>query len=155
MIFVYIVRSIKTMQKMKIVLLHPKAVIPKYQTEGAAGFDLHAVEHYILTPGETILVSTGIAVAVPKGFELQIRPRSGLSLKTGLRVANAPGTVDEDYRGEIKVIMQNTSNETAFIAAGDRIAQGVVCPVVQVEFEAVTELDETERGSNGFGSTGN
>jgi dUTP pyrophosphatase len=91
---------------------------------------------------------------VPAGYELQVRPRSGTSLKTGLRVANAPGTVDSDYRGEVCVIMTNTGDQMYYINKGDRIAQGVICPVFQVEFEETDTLDDTSRGSNGFGSTG-
>ena|ERR1700676_1508124 len=154
--------------KLQIKKLNPDAVIPKYGTIGASGFDLVAVEDVTIEPGETKLVKTGLAVAVPSGFELQVRPRSGLSLKTGLRVANSPGTVDSDYRGEVAVIMTNTSSETGgeqtFLRAlsstitinkGDRIAQGVICPVVQVEFDVVDILDDTVRGSGGYGSTGN
>lgn len=159
--------------KLKIKKLHPEAVIPKYQTKGASGFDLHALEDVSIMPGETKLVKTGIAVAVDVGYELQVRPRSGTSLKTPLRVANSPGTVDADYRGEVCVIVTNTADDhfhdgsgnlsTALwrsseyaqnIKKGDRIAQGVICPVLQVEFEEVENLDETERGSGGYGSTG-
>jgi len=150
--------------KVQIKKLHPDAVIPKYATVGSAGFDLVAVEDVVIEAGFTILVKTGIAVAVPPGFELQIRPRSGTSLKTALRVANSPGTVDSDYRGEICVIMTNakshptTGNVFLYdpieIKKGDRIAQGVICPVYQAEFEEVETLDETARGAGGFGSTG-
>lgn len=149
--------------KLKIKKLHPDAVIPKYQTAGASGFDLHALEDITIAYGQTVLVKTGLSVAVEPGYELQVRPRSGLSLKTGLRVANAPGTVDADYRGEVCVIMTNTRNAiqagTGFpapevIKKGDRIAQGVICPVLQVEFVEVEDLDETDRGAGGYGSTG-
>lgn len=154
--------------KLKIKKLHPDAVLPKYQTKGASGFDFHALEDTIVLPGETKLVKTGLAVAVENGYELQVRPRSGLSLKTPLRVANAPGTVDADYRGEVCIILTNTleplmkgytpeedDRQTfSFIKKGDRIAQGVICPVLQVEFEEVEELDSTERGAGGYGSTG-
>jgi dUTP pyrophosphatase len=134
--------------------LHPLAIIPKYQTQQAAGFDFHTTEPVTVMPGETKLVPTGLAVAVPEGFELQVRPRSGLSAKTGIRVANAPGTVDSDYRGEIKVILHNTGEVPFFISVGDRIAQGVICPVFRAEFEEVEELGQTERGAGAFGSTG-
>lgn len=141
--------------KLKIKKLNQDAQIPKYATPGSAGFDLAAIEYIEVPPGETRLVKTGLAVAVPPGYELQVRPRSGTSLKTGLRVANAPGTVDSDYRGEVCVIMTNTSDsQTYYIVQGERIAQGVICPVFQVEFEETEVLDDTQRGSNGFGSTG-
>ena|ERR1035437_7784348 len=155
--------------QVKIKKLHPDAVIPKYQSKGASGFDLHALEDITISPGDTKLVKTGLVVAVQEGFELQVRPRSGLSLKTSLRVANSPGTVDSDFRGEVCVIMQNTDEvESSYneftgdtthyneihIKKGDRIAQGVICPVIKVEFVEVDDLDATERGSGGYGSTG-
>lgn len=144
--------------------LHPDAVIPRYATPGSSGFDLVAIEDVDLKPGETKLVKTGLAVAVPPGYELQVRPRSGISLKTPLMVANSPGTVDSDYRGEVCVIMKNVSGYKTVgmtteytihnVKKGDRIAQGVVQAVEQVNIEVVDSLDETERGSGGFGSTG-
>jgi len=152
--------------------LHPDAVIPQYATAGAAGFDLVATEDVEFPPGATKLVKTGLAVNVGPGYEMQVRPRSGMSLKTPMRVANAPGTVDSDYRGEVCVIMTNTfvkqplSNGGAtmdiylpkegyqFIKKGDRVAQGVIVAVEQAEIEVVDELDSTERGAGGFGSTG-
>jgi dUTP pyrophosphatase len=147
--------------KVKIKKLHPDAVVPKYATEGSAGFDLVALENVIIYQGETLLIKTGLSVEIPMGYELQIRPRSGTSLKTPLRVANSPGTVDSDYRGEICVIMTNTdplvpgyATERFFILKGERIAQGVICPIVQAEFEVVEELSSTDRGAGGFGSTG-
>lgn len=153
--------------KIQVKKLHPDAVIPKYATPGASGFDLVAVEDVTVRLGETKLVKTGLSVAVDRGYELQVRPRSGLSLKTPLRVANAPGTVDSDYRGEVCVIISNTASEgdshgngrsfyhgDMIITKGDRIAQGVICPVLQVEFEVVESLDDTTRGAGGFGSTG-
>lgn len=144
--------------KLKIKKLHPEAVVPKYQTNGASGFDLHALEDVTLNLWETKLVKTGLSVAVELGYELQVRPRSGNSLKTGLRVTNSPGTVDADYRGEVCVIMQLVPHDNVVqytIKKGDRVAQGVICPVLQVEFEEVEELDETQRGAGGYGSTGN
>lgn len=149
----------------KIKLLSPNAVLPKYETEGAAGFDLTALEDVNFAPGETRLVKTGLSIEIPRGYELQIRPRSGTSLRTPLRVANAPGTIDSDYRGEICVIMTNTSVSHVNlgthkiegwmkISSGERIAQGVICPVIQAKFEAVEELSVTDRGAGGFGSTG-
>jgi len=149
--------------KIQIKKLHEDAVVPKYATPGASGFDLHALEDTTILPGETKLVKTGLSVDVGPGYELQVRPRSGLSLKTLLRVANSPGTVDSDYRGEVCVIMQNTDlpgycdgyyPKAIDIKKGERIAQGVVCPVVQADIEVVDELGDTARGAGGFGSTG-
>lgn len=155
--------------KIRIKKLHEDAVIPKYATHGASGFDLHALEDVSILPGETKLVKTGLAFDVGDGYELQVRPRSGLSLKTHLRVANSPGTVDADYRGEVCVIITNTEDSKFAkqycpgdtdnyvpyqIKRGDRIAQGVVCPVVRADIEVVDYLDETGRGAGGFGSTG-
>lgn len=149
--------------KIKIKQLSPDAVLPKYATEGSAGFDLSAAEDMVIRAGETVLVKTGLSVEIPVGFEMQVRPRSGTSLKTSLRVANSPGTIDSDYRGEVCVIMTNASyvvngfpviNLGVQIKKGERIAQGVICPVVQAEFEVVSELSGTVRGEGGFGSTG-
>lgn len=146
--------------------LHDEAVIPKYQSELAAGFDFHAVEDMEINPGETALVKTGLAFAIPKGFELQVRPRSGNSLKTTIRIANSPGTIDADYRGEVCIVVDNLSKGTMptlrgmenvgklYIKKGDRIAQGVIAPIYQARFVEVDELSETERGSKGLGSTG-
>jgi len=144
--------------KVRIKKLHEDAVVPQYQTSGASGFDLHALEDTEIWPGDTKLVKTGLAFEVPLGYELQVRPRSGTSLKTPLRIANAPGTVDADFRGQVCVIMSNWHSETSHsiveIKKGDRIAQGVICPVVQAEFEVVDSLDSTSRGTSAFGSTG-
>ena len=181
--------------KVKVVKVREDAVIPEYASELASGFDLVAVEDIIIAPGRTATISTGIAFEIPPGYELQIRPRSGVSLRTNLRIANTPGTVDADYRGEVKVIVDNRANlsdypcDTGYridgslvdlpvltldgnftyvgesddpvdyagslvIMRGDRIAQGVICPVVRVEFEEVDELHPTERGGGGFGHTG-
>jgi dUTP pyrophosphatase len=149
---------LKSGEKMKVQIkkLSPDAVIPEYKTSGASGFDLVALEDIEILPGETKMIKTGLAFSVPEGFELQVRPRSGTSLKTPLRVANSPGTVDSDYRGECCVIMTNTSKMliTQCIKKGDRVAQGVICPVVRAEFEVVEDLSETVRGAGGFGSTG-
>lgn len=139
--------------KVKIMKLSKLAQIPQYQTKGAAGFDLHSIEEIEIKPKQTVLIPTGLSFKIPDGYEMQIRPRSGLSLKTGLRVVNSPGTLDSDYTGEAKIIMQNTGEETQFIKFGDRIAQGVICPIIQVEFDETETLEETERGSKGFGST--
>ena len=132
--------------------------LPRYATAGAAGMDLHAAinEDLSLAPGERILVSTGIRVALPEGFEGQIRPRSGLALKHGLALVNSPGTVDSDYRSTIKVLLLNLGREPIHIKRGDRIAQLVVAPVLRVEWAEMSSdtLPETARGENGFGSTG-
>jgi len=134
-------------------------LLPEYETSGAAGMDVRAdlVNPLTIVPGDTQLIPTGLFVAIPEGFEIQVRPRSGLSLKTGLRVANAPGTIDSCYRGEIKVIMHNTGKISQIINHGDRIAQLVLAPVVKCEWENVIDvnyLGETDRGTGGFGSTG-
>ena len=129
---------------------------PRYQTEGAAGMDLHAAlaEPVTLAPGERTLVPTGWAVAIPPGFEGQVRPRSGLALRHGVTVLNAPGTVDADYRGELKVLLVNHGAAPFPIARGDRIAQLVICPVAHAELRHVEALDATDRGAGGYGSTG-
>jgi dUTP pyrophosphatase len=130
--------------------------LPSYMSDLAAGADLFAAVHEELTlaPGERALVPTGISIALPHGYEAQIRPRSGLALKSGITCLNTPGTIDADYRGPVKVLLVNLGSEPAVIRRGDRIAQMVVSPVWRAEFHVVTELPETERGSNGFGSTG-
>lgn len=138
----------------KVKILHPQAVIPRYQSDEAAGFDLHAVEPCIIEPQRRAVVKTGIAIALPKGYELQVRPRSGLALKHGVTVLNTPGTVDSDYRGELMVILFNSDKEPFSVSVGDRIAQAVVKEILQADFLQVDELDETLRGSGGFGSTG-
>ena len=138
----------------KIKKTHQDAVVPKYQTEGASGFDMHSVQEYKVYAGQVLLVDTGVAFDIPKGYELQVRPRSGLSFKTPLRVANSPGTVDSDFRDSVKVIIENRSdNEDYTIKKGERIAQGIICPVIQATFEEA-ELSNTARGTGGFGSTG-
>lgn len=146
--------TIKYKVNVKIKSLNENAVIPKYQTEGAAGFDFHSTDDKVIMPGETELIGTGLGFGIPNGLEIQVRPRSGLSAKTGLRVANSPGTVDMDFLGEVKIILTNTSHIPQHIRKGDRIAQGVLCPVYQAEFVEVEELDSTERGIGAFGSTG-
>lgn len=143
--------------KLKIKKLHPDAVMPQYAHEGDSGFDLVALEDVELLSGDTKLIKTGLSFEIPKGYELQVRPRSGMSLKTALRVANAPGTVDSSFRGEVCIIITLlVDHKTLFyqIKKGDRIAQGVICPVVRAEFELVEELSATIRDSNGFGSSG-
>ncbi|EFL88232.1 dUTP diphosphatase [Ahrensia sp. R2A130] len=128
--------------------------LPAYETAGSAGFDLKAAEDLTIEPGERALVATGLAMALPSGHEGQVRPRSGLAVKHGITVLNSPGTVDEDYRGEVKVPLINHGHEAFVITRGMRIAQMVVAPVVQVDVAEVDELDDTSRGSGGFGSTG-
>jgi dUTP pyrophosphatase len=128
--------------------------LPGYATEGAAGMDVLAAEDVSLPAGGRHAVATGFALAIPPGYEIQVRPRSGLALKHGVTVANTPGTIDSDYRGELKIIMINLGPEPFGIRRGDRIAQLVLAPVVQASFLEVDELDETVRGEGGFGSTG-
>ena len=132
--------------------------LPSYETSEAAGMDLRAAvpedAPLTLKPGARELVPTGFAMAIPPGFEAQIRPRSGLALKHGLSLVNAPGTIDSDYRGEIKIILINQGDEDFEILRGMRIAQMVIAPVLQVAIEPVTSLDDTARGAGGFGSTG-
>ena len=145
------------MTKIQIKKLSNTVSIPKYETAGSSGMDIaaHIENNIIINPGEKALVSTGFSVAVPKGYEIQIRPRSGLAAKKNITVLNTPGTIDADYRGEIKVILINLGKEKFVVENGERIAQMVVCPVVQANLEEVKELSETKRGSSGFGSTGN
>jgi dUTP pyrophosphatase len=128
--------------------------LPAYATAGAAGMDVLAAEDVALAPGARHAVATGFAVAIPPGFEIQVRPRSGLALKHGISVPNTPGTIDSDYRGELKVILINHGAEAFAIHRGDRIAQLVLAPVTLAEWDEVAELDETSRGAGGFGSTG-
>ena len=128
--------------------------LPRYQTEGAAGMDLRADEPVDLAPGERRLVPTGIAVAIPPGFEGQVRPRSGLALKLGIGLVNAPGTIDSDYRGEVGVILVNWGADAVRLARGERIAQLVIAPVARATVVEVAELPGTGRGGGGFGSTG-
>ena len=135
------------------------AIIPRYETSGAAGMDLAACLDTIMTiePGDTARVPTGLQIALPPGHEGQVRPRSGLAARRGVTVLNAPGTIDEDYRGELQVLLINHGPEAITIAHGDRIAQLVVAPVVRVDVETVESADAlggTERGHGGFGSTG-
>lgn len=128
--------------------------LPAYATDGAAGMDVLAAEDVTLPPGGRHAVATGLAVAIPAGYEIQVRPRSGLALKHGISVPNTPGTIDSDYRGELKVILINHGAEAFDILRGDRIAQIVLAPVVRLSWLKVDELDETVRGEGGFGSTG-
>ena len=141
---------------MRVMKLRPDAETPMRATSGAAGMDLRACldAPFTLAPRARALVPTGIAIALPEGHEGQVRPRSGLAAKHGVTVLNAPGTIDEDYRGEVKVILVNLGQEPFVIAHGERIAQLVVAPVTKVEIEEVSSLDDTARGAGGFGSTG-
>ena len=128
--------------------------LPAYATAGAAGMDIVSAEDLMLAPGARHAVATGFAMAIPDGYEVQVRPRSGLALKHGVTVANAPGTIDSDYRGEVKVILINLSSTAFAIKRGDRIAQLVLAPVQRATLLEVDTLDETIRGAGGFGSTG-
>lgn len=158
--------------KISIKKCHPNARIPQYQTKGAAGFDFHAVLDennpcffhdpylndgkpcYIIGAKSQGVIPTGLMVAIPEGYELQVRPRSGLALKHSITVTNAPGTIDSDWRGNCQVILFNLGEKVFIINDGDRIAQGVINKIEQAEFEEVENLDETDRGDKGFGSTG-
>ena len=128
--------------------------LPVYETAGAAGMDLRAAGEAILRPGERALISTGLSIALPEGFEAQVRPRSGLAVKHGVTVLNAPGTIDADYRGEVKVPLINHGTENFSIARGDRIAQMVIAPVTRAQWVEVEVLESTARGGGGFGSSG-
>lgn len=130
--------------------------LPAYQTAGAAGLDLSAAvpDPVVIPPGERRFVPTGLAVAIPDGFEGQVRPRSGLALKHGIGIVNSPGTIDSDYRGEIGIVLVNHGNEPFTVTRGSRIAQLVICPVARVDVVAVDTLDTTDRGGGGYGSTG-
>ena len=130
--------------------------LPKYETEGSSGLDLAANidEQIEILPGKSAIIPTGLAVAIPKNYEIQIRPRSGLAAKSQISVLNTPGTIDADYRGELKVILINLGNKVFAVEKGLRIAQMVLSPVIKATFKEVTELESTKRGSGGFGSTG-
>ena len=130
--------------------------LPKYETEGSSGLDLAANidEQIEILPGKSAIIPTGLAVAIPKDFEIQIRPRSGLAAKSQISVLNTPGTIDADYRGELKVILINLGSKVFAVEKGLRIAQMVLSPVIKATFKEVTELESTKRGSGGFGSTG-
>lgn len=128
--------------------------LPAYATQGSAGMDIVSAEDVTIAPGARHAVATGLSVAIPQGYEIQVRPRSGLAFKHGITVPNTPGTIDSDYRGELKVLLINHGTEDFAIARGDRVAQLVLAPVVQAVWDEVDELDATERGEGGFGSTG-
>jgi dUTP pyrophosphatase len=136
-------------------LIHGEGLpTPSYATDGAAGLDVVAAEDLTLAPGQRHAVATGFAIAIPEGFEVQVRPRSGLALKHGVTCLNTPGTIDHDYRGEVKIILANLGSEPFEIRRGERIAQLVPAPVTKARFEEVGELGATCRGGGGFGSTG-
>ena len=128
--------------------------LPRYATDYAAGLDIHAAEELTLHPGQRHAVPTGFAIEIPHGYEVQVRPRSGLAIKHGITCLNTPGTIDEDYRGEVKVILANLGDEAFEVRRGERIAQLVPAPVLKAEFREVDTLGETQRGAGGFGSTG-
>lgn len=145
------------MKKVEVKVVREKNVtLPKYETEGSAGLDVRAniIEPIVLKSLERVLIPTGLKIAIPEGYEVQVRPRSGLAIKHGITMLNSPGTIDSDYRGEIKVIAVNLSNETYTIEPNERIAQLVLNKVEQIEFVEVDELDATNRGEGGFGHTG-
>ena len=144
------------MTKILIKRLSNNIPLPKYETEWSSGMDLTANVNKVIEiqPGKSEIIPTGLALSIPKNYEIQIRPRSGLAAKNQISVLNTPGTIDEDYRGEIKVILINLGEKKFKIEKGLRIAQMVLCPVIKAELEEVDELDETKRGSGGFGSTG-
>lgn len=140
--------------KLKFKKLHPYAEIPKYQTKGSAGFDFHSIDYVDLHPRNFYAVRTGLSVEVPEGYELQIRQRSGLSTKYYNYISNSPGTIDSDYRGEILILVRNNSDIDFIIEPGQRIAQGIIAPVIQCEIIETDKLSETKRGTGGYGSTG-
>ena len=144
------------MTKILIKRLSKEVILPKYETDGSSGLDLAAFinKDIEIKPGKSEIIPTGLAVAIPKNFEIQIRPRSGLAAKYQITVLNTPGTIDADYRGEIKIILINLSDKSFVVENGARIAQMVLCPVVKAQLKEVENLDDTKRGSGGFGSTG-
>tara|TARA_Y100001935_G_C16952644_1_gene335429 strand:+ start:50 stop:490 length:441 start_codon:yes stop_codon:yes gene_type:complete len=144
------------MKEILIKRLSKNVGLPKYETNGSSGMDLSANidRPVIVNPGKTSIIPTGISLSVPKNYEMQIRPRSGLAAKNQISVLNTPGTIDSDYRGEIKVILINLSDKIFTVEKGARIAQMVLCPIVKIKLKEVKNLDETDRGSDGFGSTG-
>jgi len=144
------------MTKIQIKKLSNEVLTPKYETLGSSGMDIAAYteRNIIINSGNRALIPTGFSLSVPQGYEIQIRPRSGLAIKKGITVLNTPGTIDSDYRGEIKVVLINLSEDKFTVKNGERIAQMVICPIEQVSVEEVEELPETGRGTGGFGSTG-
>ena len=147
---------VKAMITVRFVKTRASAIVPRYMTEHAAGMDLHAAldAPLVLEPGARALIPTGLALEIPPGFEGQVRPRSGLALRQGIALVNAPGTIDADYRGEVGVIVINHGHESVTFAAGDRIAQLVIAPVTRIVWEDAAELGATRRAGGGFGHTG-
>jgi dUTP pyrophosphatase len=151
------INNIAKLRTIKVELVHEDAVLPKYAYPSDSGFDLHATEEVIIGPFGRALIPTGLKVSFEEGYEIQVRPKSGLAIKQGLTVLNTPGTVDQGYTGEIQVIVFNTNNTTVTIPKGMKVGQGVLCPVVQgkyVSIEQVGQVEDKDRGNNGFGSTG-
>ena len=144
------------MVKVLIKKLNPEAKLPNYKTKGSSGMDLMACldKSIIIFPGKSVLVPTGLSIAIPNDTEVQIRPRSGLAAKSNISVLNTPGTIDSDYRGEIKIILFNHGDSEFVVNNNDRVAQMILAPILKIEFEEVKELPNTIRGSGGFGSTG-
>ena len=144
------------MTKIQIKKLSNEVLTPKYETSGSSGMDIAAYidKDIVINSGDKALVPTGFSLSIPHGYEVQIRPRSGLAVKKGITVLNTPGTIDSDYRGEVKVVLINLSKDKFIVKKGERIAQMVVCPIEQVSVEEVKELSGTDRGTGGFGSTG-
>jgi dUTP pyrophosphatase len=144
------------MTKIQIKKLSNDVLTPKYETPGSSGMDIAAYidKDIVIDPGEKALVPTGFSLSIPQGYEIQIRPRSGLAVKKGITVLNTPGTIDSDYRGEVKVVLINLSKDKFIVKNRERIAQMIVCPIEQVSIEEVKELSGTIRGTDGFGSTG-
>ena len=144
------------MVKILVKTFEKKIILPSYKTTGSSGMDViaHTKKKIIINPGKIALVPTGIAVAIPKNYEIQIRPRSGLAAKEGISVLNTPGTIDSDYRGEIRIILINMSKKKFVVRSGDRVAQMVLCPINKINFKQVKKLPKTIRGKKGFGSTG-
>jgi dUTP pyrophosphatase len=140
--------------EVKVKVLNSNAIVPEYKTPGAAGMDLHAAESTYLYTGDSVVIGTGLAFEIPEGYEMQIRPRSGLAAKNCITVLNSPGTVDCDYRGEVKVILINHGDSGFRVSVGERIAQAIFAPVTRAKLNIVDTLDDTERGEGGFGSTG-
>jgi dUTP pyrophosphatase len=153
-VFLADILNVGKKMKFEVKKLHRDAKIPSYARQGDAGFDLHSVENYEIHPGKRELIKTGLAVAVPEGYELQIRPKSGLALKYGLSVLNSPGTVDSGYRGEVGIILINYGDEIYNVEKGEKIAQGVLNKIEIADFVEVEELEDSQRGIGGFGSTG-
>lgn len=145
----------KFKMKIKIKKINPEAKLPSYAHDGDAGMDIYSCEDVLIIAGKTKIISTGLSFEIPYGFEMQIRPKSGLSLNFGLTILNSPGTLDAGYRGELKILVFNTSDKDYEVKKGQKIAQGIVSKIELVDIEEASELSDTSRGKNGFGSTGN